>query len=573
MSALQSVPEDDNSTLGGRRTPVFYTGLFLSCLLIIVAIVAPVILGAYANGLTSDSWIVSSRSHLLGTDEFGRDLLARALVGTRLTLLLALSATFISVAVGSAIGLIVWIMPNYVRNVVLGINSALVALPSLVMALVIAAVLGPGAVSATVAVGVASIPAFIRLVSNMAQAIMAKEFIGAAKLLGVGNVRLLLRHVLPNIAAPLLVLGGNTFAVTLTELSGLSFIGLGVQNPSYDFGKLLSDALPNVYTAPLQVVGPSFMIVLAATAGMLLSDGLGGVRRLEDRLSPSMFEGRLISRRQPLPARQTIPKKGTVLDVRDLRIVSRDGRELVNGVSLSVGAGEIVGLVGESGSGKSLTAMACADLVPAGVAAEANVATVDDVNLLEGYLKQALALTLSVIYQDPMSSFNPVMRIGSQLTETVRMHARMPKHDTYIELVDRLDELDIGRPRDVAAQYPYELSGGMLQRAMIASALLSKSKLIIADEPTTALDVTVQLQVVQAITAAVDDIGSGVLFISHDLALVREMCDRIYVMYQGEIVEELTPDQMNLDDVKHPYTRRLLVASGIVDKEKRGHQL
>ncbi len=540
------------------------TGLTLMTALILVAIIAPILMGGAANTTTDERRYSALTDHFLGTDEFGRDLFSRALVATRLTLILAFAATAVSVGLGITLGLLVWIMPQRVRDLVLGANAIAVAFPSLVMALVIAAILGPGAFSATVAVGIAGIPSFVRLSANMAAPIMVRDFVSTARLLNVPKPIIVYRHVLPNLGEPLLILGANSFTVTLTELSGLSFIGLGVQNPDYDFGRLLADALPNIYTQPIQILGPSVMIVLTGAAAMLIGDGLAAQSNPRMRRFSRGEKSGLL---QAVEAEQAAEPAtyDTAISVRQLKVESSQGLPLVKGVSFDLAKGEILGLVGESGSGKSLTAMSVVGLLPEGVNATAAKVEVGGHNLLKPVPPRELARDIALVYQDPISSFNPALRLDSQLTEVPRVHLDMSKSKARKALADKFRQLHISNPDSRGRQSPHELSGGMLQRAMISSALLTGAKLIVADEPTTALDVTVQAEVLRQFVAASESLDAAMLFISHDLGVVEALCDRVLVMRNGEIVEELTKKQLAVGDVEHPYTQKLLAAAKYVE--------
>lgn len=545
-------------------SPMLATGLIMTALLLLAAVFAPILLADSANTLTDARRQGPSAEHWLGTDEFGRDLFSRALVATRLTLILATVATAIAVISGVVIGLLVWMAPERVRYVVLGANNMAVAFPALVMALVIAAILGPGAFSATIAVGVAGIPAFVRLTANMAAPIMTRDYVSTSKRFGVRRPIILFRHVFPNLGEPLLVLAANSYAVTLTELSGLSFLGLGVQNPDYDFGRLLAEALPNVYTQPAHVLGPSAMLVLTGCAVMFIGDGLAARSNPRTRRAVrGRNTGGLRRASETSPYRSEATE--AVLSVRNLKVISAAGEELVCDVNLQVAPGEVVGLVGESGSGKSLTAMSAAGLVPEGVTATVEELTAVGHDLLDRPGQSQLAQDVALIYQEPMSSFNPALNLGSQLTEVPRVHLRKSRSRARQELVDKFTQLRISKPGQRVRQHPHELSGGMLQRAMISSALVTEAKLFIADEPTTALDVTVQAEVLREFVSAAETLDAGVLFISHDLGVVEHLCDRVLVMRHGEVIEELSREQLAAEDVHHPYTQTLLEAARFTD--------
>ncbi len=234
----------------------------------------------------------------------------------------------------------------------------------------------------------------------------------------------------------------------------------------------------------------------------------------------------------------------------------------VRDVSFSVGRAEIVGIVGESGSGKTLTSLAIARLLPRNVTARADVLRFAGHDLLaesERDLAGVLGTQMAMVFQDPMSSLNPARRIGSQMVEAVRRHRGLSRREARELAVRRLAEVRISEPELRLRQYPHELSGGMRQRTMIAMGLMSEPALIVADEPTTALDVTVQAQVMELLCELNERQGTAVLIISHNISLLSEVCDRLMVMYRGRLVEQLTVDEL-LAGPKHPYTQALMRA-------------
>lgn len=529
-------------------------GVSMLAVLVVIAVLAPLFLSDAANTLTSDTRAAPSAAHPLGTDELGRDILARTLVATRLTLLMSLGATAVAVVAGVLIGGLIWVGPRRLRDGVLRVIDSTVAFPSLVLALVIAAILGAGAWSAVVAIGVAGIPSFARITSNMTAAIAHKDYVGTARLLGVPAPLLFGRHLLPNIGGPLLVLIASSFALSLLEISSLSFVGLGVQSPDYDWGRLLNEALPQIYSQPAQALGPSIMLVFAGVAAMLTGDGLAS------RMDPWLRRPRRARKVPAVPAvASTRPE--ALVEVRDLTVTAPSGAELVHGISFDIRPGEIVGLVGESGSGKSMTAMALARLEADGVSVRAGLLRLGDLDLRSGGRRARLAREIGLVYQDPGATFNPALRMGAQLTEVARVHLGLSRADARRALVERLGAMRIRHPEERMGQHPFQLSGGMLQRAIIASSLVTDPKLIIADEPTTALDVTVQAEVLRELKRINREQSTAVLFISHDLGVVEKLCDRVLVMRQGRIVEHLTAQQLADREVTHPYTASLLAAT------------
>ncbi|WP_411374462.1 dipeptide/oligopeptide/nickel ABC transporter permease/ATP-binding protein [Arthrobacter sp. MPF02] len=537
-------------------TPAMITGVGLLTALVLIAIIAPLTMKQAAEQLTPHAALGPGAGHWLGTDDFGRDLLARALVATRLTLLMTAGAAAISVVCGVVIGLAIWLSGRRVREAALRILETAVAYPSLIFALVIAAVLEPGVSSAVIAIGVAGIPGFARITANLASSVSSSDYVITARLLGVSPVRIAVRHMLPNMAEPLLILSATVFALSLVEISALSFIGLGVQSPEYDFGRLLNDSLGALYTQPIEAVGPSVMIALTGLSVMLIGDGLAA--HADPRAKRSFFR-RILDRNRNRTV--SVPDHDTALvRVENLRVSIPGRQELVKGVSFSINPGEMVALVGESGSGKSLTAMAVAGLPSQDLAVEADLLRVGSMNMLAAPEPSRLAKEISIIYQDPGTTFNPSLRMGSQLTEVLRTHLRMGRREARKTITDALAKVNITEPARRLRQHPHELSGGMRQRAMIATSIATAPKLIVADEPTTALDVTVQAEVLRQFRKIYREQGTAMLFISHDLAVVQALCDTILVMKSGEIVERLTAADLAARNVTHPYTKALLAA-------------
>jgi len=543
-----------------RRNPGLLLGLSLLALIVVIAVVAPIVFSAPADEL-GPRFAPPSSAHWLGTDAAGHDVLLRSLVATRLTLLMTVAATAIAVALGVLFGTGVWLMPPRARELCLRAIDAMVAFPGLLLALVVAAVLGAGGSSAVIAIGLAGIPYFARLTANLAAKVSKQEFISTARLLGVSQARIAFRHMLPNMAEPLLVLSASTFASTLTAISALSFVGLGVQSPSYDWGKLLNEALPSLLAdRPFQLVGPAVLIVVTGLAAVLIGDGLAAAANPRG--------GRKASTPTTRTGQQTAPPDGYLAEVRNLQIQYGD-KTLVKAISFGIKQGEILGIVGESGSGKTLTAMALAQLLPDGVTSSAARMSVGDLDLLGPVPPGLMAETVGLVYQEPGSTFNPALRLGTQLAEVLRTHRRLGAKVAKRRIVDALMAVHLTNPEQRMKQHPHELSGGMRQRAMIAAALATEPRLIIADEPTTALDVTVQAEILRELKRLNSEFGTSIMFISHDIGVVRALCHRVVVMYQGDVVEEIEAANLSVESARHPYTKTLLDATPELDSPVR----
>jgi peptide/nickel transport system permease protein len=575
------------------RTPLGIASGILLALILVLAIIAPVLWTSQANAIDVLTMQQGpSAKHLLGTNLLGQDILYRILVAARLSIALALAATAIGVACGLVLGTAPVIVGRRAGRVITAVVNVSVAFPALLLALFFAVIFGVGARGALLAIGFALAPSFARLVRTLSASVAGLDYIAAARIAGVSRFRLLTRHVLPNIGETLIVNATIAAGDALLSFAGLSFLGLGVQAPSYDWGQLLADGLQGIYTRPAAALAPGVAVVVAGLAfnlfGEALAVGLGSGTVRIGRLRSAIAER---SAKAAAAAGQQPSSSGTVaadsvLSVSGLRVEFPGEVRPVRGVSFTLKRGEALGVVGESGSGKSLTALAVARLLetPARVTADRlellgqnllgqNQLGGDSdgglratgVKSLSGReLRRFLGVHAGLVFQDPMTSFNPVKRVGPQLSEVAAEHHGLSKSQAAARAVDRLRAVRIPHPERRARQFPHELSGGMRQRAMIGMAVMGEPVLLIADEPTTALDVTVQRQVLRllkSIQAGTD--GSrgdmGLLFISHDITVVGQVCDRVLVMYAGRIVESLPADDLAAH-ARHPYTRALLAA-------------
>ncbi len=262
-----------------------------------------------------------------------------------------------------------------------------------------------------------------------------------------------------------------------------------------------------------------------------------------------------------------------MLEIQDLHVRFRGrDREAVAGVSLSIAEGEIVGLVGESGSGKTVTAMSVAGLLPRKQCEYSGKILLDGAELLHAdrsELRRIQGKDVGVVFQEPMSSLDPLMKIGPQVEEVLRVHTRLNREDRRCMALVAMAAVDLPEPEAVYGKYPHQLSGGMLQRAMIAAAVIARPKLLLLDEPTTALDVTIQAQILELLKKLNRESGVSMLFISHNLNVVRKLCGRVAVMQRGLLVEEGTAEEV-FHHPKHPYTQRLIDAIPTRERKEEG---
>ena len=261
-----------------------------------------------------------------------------------------------------------------------------------------------------------------------------------------------------------------------------------------------------------------------------------------------------------------------ILKVENLKVHFHDAapdRFAVNGVSFNIGEGEILGLVGESGSGKSVTAMSISGLLPRGKADVSGSITLDGSEILqcsEAELLDILGEELGIVFQEPMTSMNPVMKIGPQIEECLRVHTKMSKAQRKEFALEAMTMAELDEPEKIYNKYPHELSGGMLQRVMIAAAIISRPKLLLADEPTTALDVTIQAEILQLLQRLNKQYNMAILLISHNLHVVRKLCKRVAVMQRGKIIEDRPVEEI-FNNPQHEYTQQLIAAIPTRDKK------
>jgi peptide/nickel transport system permease protein len=526
------------------KSPVGVAAAALLAGVLVLAVIAPILWSDQARAIdTNQIQHGPSSEHWAGTDTLGRDIFFRLLVASRLSVLLAIAATGIGVLTGLLLGTASLLVGRRLGRLIGAAVNIAVAFPGLLLALFFAVVFGVGATGALLAIGFAIAPAFARLTQTLVAKVSALDYVAAARVAGVNRFRILIRHVLPNIAEPLIVNATTAAGTALLAFAGLSFLGIGVQAPSYDWGRLLGEGLNAIYLHPLAALAPGAAVIVAGLAFSLFGEALA--RGLREHTAY----------REAKSAVTRTEKDGPMLAVENLR-VGFPGVQPVRGIDLTVERGEAVGIVGESGSGKSLTALAIAQLIESPGHVEADRLDFLGRGLMDA--RRRLGTSIAMVFQDPMTSLNPTQRIGRQLAEVAEVHQGLSRATALTRAIDRLRAVHVPGAGRRAKQYPHEFSGGMRQRAMIGMGLMGEPALIIADEPTTALDVTVQRQVLKLLRTIREQDDVALLLISHDITVVGEVCDRVLVMYAGRVVEELPADR--LKDARHPYTRALIAA-------------
>jgi len=514
-------------------------------------------------------------AHPLGTDGVGRDVWAQLLFGARTSLIGALIVVVVSLVVGLPAGLVAGYFRGRFDAVCTWIASLLMAQPAIIILLVVLTQVGRNTALAMLVFGFIIAPGVFRLVRASVIAVREELFVDAARVSGLTDPRLIRRHILPVVVAPTIIQTSQILGIAIVVQAGLEFLGLGSANQA-SWGGMLNDAFQNIYTAPRLLVWPALAIILTVTAcallGNALRDALGGAPATRRR-----------RRKQPVAVDPTAPAltpapapalAGSERDAADdvaLRIdnlvVSYPGaagdRQVVHGVSLAIRKGEVLGLVGESGSGKSQTAFSVLGLLPGAASMEADRIQFHDEDLTalgSAAMNRIRGRRIGYIPQEPMSNLDPSFRIGSQLVEPMRHHLGLSRKDAKAEALRLLDRVGIRDPERVFDAFPHQISGGMAQRVLIAGAVSCNPELLIADEPTTALDVTVQAEVLDLIRELQAEREMAVLLVTHNFGVVADICDTVAVMREGRIVEVASADQL-FSDPQHPYTRMLLDSS------------
>ncbi|BCQ33997.1 dipeptide/oligopeptide/nickel ABC transporter permease/ATP-binding protein [Erwinia rhapontici] len=502
--------------------------------------------------------------HLLGTDALGRDMLSRLLWGTRVSVAVGLSATLLAAVFGTLIGLIAGYAAGRTDSILMRLIDMIMAFPYILLALAIVAVLGPGLLNALYAIALVNIPFFARNVRGLTLGLRSRDFIQAAKLSGKNHTQILLSEVLPNVLPLIVVTLSTTIGWMILETAGLSFLGLGTQPPDADLGSMLGQGRNQLFIAPHVALVPGVMIFLLVIGFNLLGDGV------RDLLDPRLKSGALLrSQAMTTVDRAAVAPRAhpdALLEVVDLQVAFSRGSHrvpTVKGVSFHVQAGECLGLIGESGSGKSVSALAIMGLVasPPGVITGGSVWLENEelLSLSATQMQQRRGVRVAYIFQDPLTSLHPQMRIGQQLVEAIQCHQPLNAAAARAKAITLLEDTGIQQAAERFDAWPHQLSGGQRQRVGIAIALANDPQVIIADEPTTALDVTVQARILALLNELRHKRGLALLFITHDFAVVSEMCDRVAVMRQGEIVESgLTATVLQAP--QHDYTRRLIAS-------------
>ncbi len=579
--------------------------LIFFLIVVLAAVFAPLIAphdplksGVPAQPPSFDNWF--------GTDRSGRDIFSRLIYGARSSLAIGLGATALALVVGGIIGAVAATAHRWVNEGIMRILDVIMSFPGIALAIVFVAVFGKSLPVLIATIAFLYVPQLARIVRANVLSQFGEDYVAAERVLGARTSYILLKHVFRNCAAPILVFATILVADAIVFEASLSFIGAGVQEPAPSWGNVISsgknlllaggwwatlfpgllilitvlalnvlaEGLTDAMVRPSirrRAAAPESLPTDAGTASLVTAESLDEAGALEedeesaiadDRLDPVAPDPALARHLQSLGAAESVRTDRLVFDsdvpplleVQSLsiRFPDRHGDvDVVDRLSFSVRPGETMAIVGESGSGKSLSSLAVMGLLPSNAEVTGRILFEgrDLLTMTEAERNGLRGHEMSMVYQDALSSLNPSMLIRAQLKQLIRRGGTRSAEE-LMELVG----LD---PVRTLKSYPHELSGGQRQRVLIAMALTRSPKLVVADEPTTALDVTVQAQIIDLLNDLRAKLGFALVFVSHDLALVAEVAHRITVMYAGQVVESAQTAELLLHP-QHEYTRGLL---------------
>lgn len=523
---------------------------------------------------------------LFGTDDKGRDILSRMLYGGRYSLVIGFGATLFALFFGSIVGAIAAVARKSVSEVIMRVLDIIMSVPGIALAAVLVLILGNSVPAIIFSIGFMYTPQIARIVRANIVSEYGEDYVRAVIVSGAQAPWILIKHVLRNCIAPIMVFTVTLVADAIIFEASLTFIGAGITEPTATWGNILADARGGVLAGRWwQALFPGIAIMVTCLALNILSEGLTDAmaakpgamvasddedvesRRADDILASDpvrAYAEQAESLNRRLAALREVELQRTdrhvpdlsvkpLLQVKNLSIQfdTHGDVKVVDNVSFEVRPGQCMALVGESGCGKSITTKVIMSLTDPNetVTGEVLFGDTDLLKLTKDEHRKLLGHEIAMVYQDALSSLNPSMLISTQMKQlTSRGGTRSAEE--LLELVG----LD---PKRTLESYPHELSGGQRQRVLIAMALTRDPKLIICDEPTTALDVTVQKQVIKLLNDLQAKLGFAMIFVSHDLALVAEVASEITVMYAGQVIEQAPATELLTNPI-HEYTRGLL---------------
>jgi ABC-type dipeptide/oligopeptide/nickel transport system ATPase component/ABC-type dipeptide/oligopeptide/nickel transport system permease subunit len=565
------------------HNPLGLGSVVLLALLLITAAIGPLI-APYDQNFADILVPLAGPSpeHLLGTDSAGRDVLSRLLFGTQLTLLSALLCAVVAIAIGLPSGLLAGYYGGWFDSLASWSANMLMSLPGIVVLLAVRAALGPSVWISMAIFGVLLSPGYFRLTRSAVQSVRNELYVDAARVAGLSDASIIGRHIFSVVRAPIIIQTAVVVGVAIAIQAGLQFLGLGDPTEA-SWGSMVNEGFRNIYASPGLIWPPVILIGLTIGALVLLAnalrDALEDQQKVKRKRRVTDIATGAITAMTPIVRAGRTKGVAAVDEGTEHHLVRVNGlavgypqpdgttKRVVDDVSFSVDRGEVLGIVGESGSGKSQSAFSILGLLPDNAEIVAGSIQFDgeytvapgETKVDQSRLAPLRGKRIAYIPQEPMSNLDPNFTIGHQLSRPLRKVMGLSKQAAKARAIELLDQVGIQDPKRIYDMHPHEISGGMAQRVLIAGAISCEPDLVIADEPTTALDVTVQAEVLDLLRGLQQRIGMGVLLVTHNFGVVADIADRVIVMQSGRVVESGDVRQI-LGNPQHPYTQMLLGA-------------
>jgi len=570
MKTSTSRPRSASLTRALNRKPLGVASAAIIALLVFAAVFAPW-LSPY-DPLAQDPSVARqgpSAAHWLGTDLLGRDLLTRVMFGGRESLVGVAEALLVMLVIAVPVGILAAYLRGAFDRAVLSVIDIVMSIPTILITLASLAIFNNSMLAAMVTVGVLASAAFTRVFRSDVLAQRQAPFVQAAVVTGLPTWLILLRHVLPQARGTILVQASLFAAAALGIQTGLSFLAFGPPPPAPTWGGMVAEAAAAIQSFPWMFIPTGGVIVVATLAFGLLGDALrdAAAEQVQQRPMPSRSRRAVDTPRTADDDAPAERHREALLRVRELSVGfgADEPLTVVDRVSFDVGRGEILGIVGESGSGKTVTALATIGLLGRGGRVTGGSVVFEGQEIAgdaagnKAAMKNVRGSGIAYISQEPLVALDPSFTVGFQIVEVVRRHEKIGRAAARARAVELLASMRLPDPERVFRSYPHQISGGMAQRVVIAKALAGRPRLLIADEPTTALDVTVQAEILTLLASIRDETGMSIILVTHDWGVVAETCDRTLVMYAGQLVEEATVEGL-LRSPRHPYSRGLLAS-------------